>query len=93
MNFKIYLYYLFLLIHFIIHFKYLLFLILHRGKATDSSAKNMFIHLGSIIVEKKGNLEKAIEDAINIGADDVEELKEDNIEYFEVSNKLIFLNI
>jgi len=50
----------------------------------------MFIHLGSILVEKKGNLEKAIEDAINIGADDVEEVKEDDIEYFEVSNKNSF---
>lgn len=50
----------------------------------------MFIHLGSIIVEKKGDLEKAMEDAINIGAEDVEEFQENDMEYFQVSNKSLF---
>jgi len=65
----------------------------HRGKAlskTDASAKNMFIHTGNIIVEKKGNLEQAMEDAINVGAEDVEEFKENDTEYFQVSNKCLF---
>lgn len=51
----------------------------------------MFIHFGSIIVEKKDDLEKAMEDAINIGAEDVEEFKENDMEYFQVSNKSFFL--
>lgn len=64
---------------------------MHRGKATDTSAKNMFIHLGNIIVEKKGNLENAMEDAISIDAEDVEEFRENDTEYFQVFNKsLIF---
>lgn len=50
----------------------------------------MFIHSGSIIVEKKGDLEKATEDAINIGAEDVNELVENDMEYFQVSNKSLF---
>ncbi|TGZ31926.1 translational activator of cytochrome c oxidase 1 [Temnothorax longispinosus] len=54
-----------------------------RGKATDTSAKNMFTHLGSIIVEKKGDLEKATDDAIEVGAEDVEEFKENDTEYFQ----------
>jgi len=66
---------------------------IHRGKAlskTDTSAKNMFVHTGNIIVEKKGNLEQAMEDAINVGAEDVEEFKENDTEYFQVSNKCLF---
>lgn len=44
----------------------------------------MFIHIGSIVVEKKGDLEKAMEDAIEIGAEDVVEFKENDTEYFQV---------
>jgi len=44
----------------------------------------MFTHVGNIIVEKKGNLEHAMEDAINIGAEDVEELEENDVKYFQV---------
>jgi len=47
----------------------------------------MFIHTSNIIVKKKGNLEQAMEDAINIGAEDVEEFMENDMEYFQVSNK------
>ncbi|KAL6268451.1 hypothetical protein P5V15_001586 [Pogonomyrmex californicus] len=54
-----------------------------KGKATDTAAKNMFTHIGSIIVEKKGNIDQAMEDAINIGAEDVEEFKENDMEYFQ----------
>ncbi|KAG5332670.1 TACO1 oxidase, partial [Acromyrmex heyeri] len=43
----------------------------------------MFTHTGSIIVKKKGNLEQAMEDAINIGAEDVEEFMENDMEYFQ----------
>jgi len=50
----------------------------------------MFVHTGNIIVEKKGNLEQAMEDAINVGAEDVEEFKENDTEYFQVSNKCLF---
>lgn len=54
----------------------------------------MFIHTGNIIVEKKGDLEQAMEDAINIGAEDVEEFKENDTEYFQVSIiRIYFLNI
>ncbi|XP_011698155.1 PREDICTED: translational activator of cytochrome c oxidase 1 [Wasmannia auropunctata] len=54
-----------------------------KGKATDTSAKNAFTHAGSIIVEKKDNLEQAMEDAINIGAEDVEQFEENDTEYFQ----------
>ncbi|XP_018356250.1 PREDICTED: translational activator of cytochrome c oxidase 1 [Trachymyrmex septentrionalis] len=54
-----------------------------KGKTTNTSVKNMFIHTGSIIVKKKGNLEQAMEDAINIGAEDVEEFMENDMEYFQ----------
>ncbi|XP_018406993.1 PREDICTED: translational activator of cytochrome c oxidase 1 isoform X2 [Cyphomyrmex costatus] len=63
-----------------------------KGKATDSFAKNMFIHIGSIKVEKKGNLEQAMEDAINIGAEDVEEFKENDMECFQFKCDPKFLN-
>ncbi|KYM86203.1 Translational activator of cytochrome c oxidase 1 [Atta colombica] len=54
-----------------------------KGKTTNTSAKNMFIHTSNIIVKKKGNLEQAMEDAINIGAEDVEEFMENDMEYFQ----------
>ncbi|XP_039305506.1 probable transcriptional regulatory protein LCABL_11860 isoform X2 [Solenopsis invicta] len=54
-----------------------------KGKATDTAAIKMFSHIGSIIVEKKSNLDQAMEDAINVGAEDVEEFKENNTEYFQ----------
>lgn len=44
----------------------------------------MFTHVGNIIVEKKGDLEQAMEDAINVGAEDVEEFEENNTKYFQV---------
>lgn len=53
------------------------------GKVTDPSVRKMFTHVGNIIVEKKGDLEQAMEDAINIGAEDVEEFEENNIKYFQ----------
>ncbi|XP_012534520.1 translational activator of cytochrome c oxidase 1 [Monomorium pharaonis] len=54
-----------------------------KGKATDTAAIKIFTHTSSIIVEKKDNLEQAMEDAINIGAEDVEEFKENDTEYFQ----------
>lgn len=54
------------------------------GKVAEDSMKSMFTHVGNIIVEKKGNLEHAMEDAINIGAEDVEELEENDVKYFQV---------
>jgi len=61
------------------------------GKVTDGSAKWMFTHIGNVIVEKKNDLEQAIEDAINIDAEDVEEFKENDREYFRVCNKNVHL--
>ncbi|XP_012221912.1 translational activator of cytochrome c oxidase 1 [Linepithema humile] len=54
-----------------------------RGKTTDTSVRKMFTHIGNIIVEKKGNLEQATEDAIVIGAEDVEEFEENDTKYFQ----------
>ncbi|XP_011865267.1 PREDICTED: translational activator of cytochrome c oxidase 1 [Vollenhovia emeryi] len=54
-----------------------------RGRTSDTAAKNMFTHLGSVIVEKKGDLENATEDAINVDAEDVEEFVENDTEYFQ----------
>jgi transcriptional/translational regulatory protein YebC/TACO1 len=51
----------------------------------------MFTHIGNVIVEKKNDLEQAIEDAINIDAEDVEEFKENDREYFRVCNKNVHL--
>ncbi|KAL0116101.1 hypothetical protein PUN28_011159 [Cardiocondyla obscurior] len=53
-----------------------------KGKASET-VKNLFTHVGNIIVEKKDNLEKATEDAINVGAEDVEEFEENDMEYFQ----------
>lgn len=53
------------------------------GKVTDPSVRKMFTHVGNIIVEKKGDLEQSMEDAINVGAEDVEEFEENNIKYFQ----------
>ncbi|XP_050457713.1 translational activator of cytochrome c oxidase 1 isoform X1 [Cataglyphis hispanica] len=53
------------------------------GKIAEDSAKQMFTHVGNIIVEKKGDLEHAMEDAINIGAEDVEEFEKNNTKYFQ----------
>lgn len=47
----------------------------------------MFAHIGNIIVEKKDTLEQATEDAINVGAEDVEEFKQSDKEYFQVYNQ------
>lgn len=44
----------------------------------------MFTHIGIITVEKKDTLEQATEDAIDIGAEDVEEFEENNKRYFQV---------
>lgn len=63
-----------------------------KGKTTDTSAKNMFTHIGSIIVEKKGDLEQAMENAIDVGAEDVEEFKEDDTEYFQFKCEPKLLN-
>lgn len=46
--------------------------------------KSMFTHVGNIIVEKKGDLEHAMEDAINVGAEDVEEFENHDVKYFQV---------
>lgn len=54
------------------------------GKITEASVKNMFTHVGNIIVEKKDDLEHAMEDAINVEAEDVEEIEENNVKYFQV---------
>jgi len=51
----------------------------------------MFTHTGNVIVEKKNDLEQAIEDAINVDAKDVEEFKENDKEYFRVCNKNIYV--
>lgn len=48
----------------------------------------MFSHVASIIVEKKDNLDQAMEDAISFGADDVEEFVENDTECFEVQKHL-----
>lgn len=63
-----------------------------RGKAMDKNAsvKNMFTHIGIIVVEKKGNLEQATEDAIAVGAEDVEEFEENGTKYFQVYNNNYF---
>lgn len=53
----------------------------------------MFTHVGNITVEKKDDLEHAMEDAINIGAEDVEEFEENNIKYFQVCYIYIYLYI
>ncbi|KAM0725373.1 Translational activator of cytochrome c oxidase 1 [Formica fusca] len=53
------------------------------AKIAEDSAKQMFTHVGNITVEKKDDLEHAMEDAINIGAEDVEEFEENNIKYFQ----------
>ncbi|XP_014474944.1 PREDICTED: translational activator of cytochrome c oxidase 1 [Dinoponera quadriceps] len=53
------------------------------GKIADSSIKNLFAHIGNIIVEKKGTLEEATDDAINVGAENVEEFEEDDEQYFQ----------
>ncbi|XP_011050017.1 PREDICTED: translational activator of cytochrome c oxidase 1 [Acromyrmex echinatior] len=63
-----------------------------KGKTTNTSAKNMFTHTGNIIVKKKGNLEQAMEDAINIGAEDVEEFMENDMEYFQFKCEPKLLN-
>lgn len=54
------------------------------GKVADSSVKNMFTHIATIIVEKRCNLEQATEDAIEVGAEDVEEFQENDTEYLQV---------
>lgn len=56
----------------------------YSGKVTDPSVRNMFTHIGSIIVEKKGDLEQATEDAILVGAEDVEEFEENDNKYLQV---------
>ncbi|EFN76106.1 Coiled-coil domain-containing protein 44 [Harpegnathos saltator] len=56
------------------------------GNVADSSVRNMFTHIGNIIVEKKNTLEQATEDAIDIGAQDINELEENNKQYFQVYN-------
>ncbi|XP_029160796.1 translational activator of cytochrome c oxidase 1-like [Nylanderia fulva] len=62
------------------------------GKLTNHSVRNMFTHVGNIIVEKKGDLEQAMEDAINVGADDVEEFEENNTKYFQFKCEPKLLN-
>ncbi|XP_072746820.1 translational activator of cytochrome c oxidase 1 isoform X2 [Anoplolepis gracilipes] len=62
------------------------------GKFAEDSARKMFNHVGNIIVEKKGDLEHATEDAINVGAEDVEEFEENNTKYFLFKCDPRFLN-
>ncbi|KAK2575763.1 hypothetical protein KPH14_003652 [Odynerus spinipes] len=49
-----------------------------NAKITDGLLSNAFNHNGIVIVEKKNELEKAMEDAINIGAIDIEEIEDDD---------------
>lgn len=62
------------------------------GKVTENSVRNIFTHVGNIIVEKKNDLEHAMEDAINVGAEDVEEFEENNVKYFQFQCEPKFLN-
>lgn len=50
-------------------------------KITEGLINSMFEHNGIVIIEKKYDLEKAMEDAINIGATDIEEIENDNKYY------------
>nr|ACE75446.1 conserved hypothetical protein [Glyptapanteles indiensis] len=58
--------------------------------AMDGKAKgSMFDHYGCIITEHKGNLDSATEDAITVGADDVEELEHNGKFYRFICNPLL----
>ncbi|XP_025262169.1 translational activator of cytochrome c oxidase 1 [Camponotus floridanus] len=62
------------------------------GKVTEDSMKSMFTHVGNIIVEKKGDLEHAMENAINVGAEDVEEFEDNDVKYFQFKCEPKLLN-
>ncbi|XP_032666183.1 translational activator of cytochrome c oxidase 1 [Odontomachus brunneus] len=49
----------------------------------NHSIRNMFTHIGTIVAEKKNTLEQATEDAIEVGAEDVEEFEENDKKYFQ----------
>lgn len=55
-----------------------------NSKVTEGSLKNTFSHNGIIIVKKQKELDKAMEDAINIGATDIEEIKDDDNVYYKL---------
>lgn len=55
-------------------------------KAGDGKFKNIFQHQGYVLTEIKNNLDSAIDDAITVGAEEVEEI-EDNEKYYKVSWK------
>lgn len=54
-----------------------------NAKIVESAVKNIFECRTYIIGEKKCNLDKAMEDAIEAGAEDVEEIEEDGDKYFK----------
>lgn len=51
----------------------------------DGKMKSIFHHQGFIITETKDNLDNATDDAITVGAEEVEEYQEDNKTYYKVS--------
>lgn len=53
-------------------------------KITEGFKNSMFEHNGIVIIEKKYDLDKAMEDAINIGATDIEEIENDNNKYYKL---------
>ncbi|KAI4497496.1 hypothetical protein M0802_007507 [Mischocyttarus mexicanus] len=54
-----------------------------NAKAAQGVINSSFEHNGIIITEAKHTLETAMEDAINIGATDIEEIQEDENKYYK----------
>ncbi|XP_047356198.1 translational activator of cytochrome c oxidase 1 [Vespa velutina] len=54
-----------------------------NAKVSIGAINSSFEHNGIIITNKKFELEKAMEDAINVGASDIEEIEDDDKKYYK----------
>ncbi|KAL2728676.1 translational activator of cytochrome c oxidase 1 [Vespula squamosa] len=55
-----------------------------NAKVSVGAINNSFEYNGIIITDKKSILEKATEDAINVGASDIEDIEDDDNKYYKV---------
>lgn len=59
--------------------------------ASDGKSLNAFYHQGFILTDLKDDLDTATNDAINVGAEDVEEVTENNTPVYRVNFRFFFL--
>lgn len=58
--------------------------LLNSAKVSTGAINSSFEYNGIIITNRKSTLEEAMEDAINVGASDIEDIEDDDNKFYKV---------